>query len=117
MWSYLGGITKGFSGKPYAIGGTDDHVHLLLAIPADVSISKAVNLLKSNSSKWMREQDHKFGWQRGYAAFSVSVSNLVAVTKYIDNQEELHTKRSFEQEWLALLRKHNVEFDPRYVLD
>jgi len=91
------------------------HVHLLAALPADLDIAKFVNVLKSNSSKWMNEQKRGFAWQRGYGAFSVSASNLPAVTRYIEGQAEHHRKRDFQQEFLALLKKHNVAFDPRYV--
>jgi hypothetical protein len=78
-------------------------------------LAKAILLLKSNSSKWMNEKGKRFAWQAGYGAFSVSASNLSAVIRYIQNQEAHHRKISFEQEYLALLRKHGVEFDPRYV--
>ncbi len=117
LWGYLGGITKNIGGYPLAIGGAEDHVHLLLALPADLSIAKAVNLLKSNSSKWMGEQGCEFAWQRGHAAFSVSVSNLASVTEYIEKQEEHHRRRDFKQEFIALLKRHRIEFDPRYVFD
>ena len=76
-----------------------------------------VNAIKSNSSKWMNEHKRKFGWQSGYAAFSVSASNIASVTRYIENQEEHHRKRTFEDEYIALLRKHNVEFEERHVFD
>ena len=98
-----------------AIGGTTDHVHLLLGLPADVSIAKAVNLLKSNSSRWRNECGSKFAWQRGCAAFSVSISNLASVTEYIQNQEQHHQRRDFKQEFLALLQRHKIEFDLRYI--
>jgi REP element-mobilizing transposase RayT len=98
-----------------AIGGMPDHVHVLAALPADLAIAKFVNVLKSNSSKWMRERGVEFGWQKGYGAFSVSASNLDSVTEYIENQAEHHKKRGFRQEFLALLKKHLVPFDPRYV--
>jgi len=99
----------------HAIGGTDNHVHLLLQLPLDLPSAKAVLLLKSNSSKWMNEQGRRFAWQEGYAAFSVSASNLAAVTRYIYNQEAHHKKITFEQEYLALLKKHHVDFNTKYV--
>ncbi|MGC1188736.1 MAG: transposase, partial [Candidatus Acidiferrales bacterium] len=82
----------------------------------DMPLAKTILLLKSNSSKWMNEQEIRFAWQEGYGAFSVSASNLPAVTKYIRNQEAHHRKITFEQEYLALLKKHGVKFDPKYVL-
>ena len=117
LWGYLAGITKNIGGQSMAIGGIEDHVHVLLALPADLAIAKTVNLLKSNSSKWMGEQGREFAWQRGYAAFSVSASNLAAVTEYIERQEEHHRRRDFKQEFIALSKRHHIEFDPRYILD
>jgi putative transposase len=117
MWSYLGGIATNVNATPLAIGGTKNHVHLLLTIPADLPVAKLLNVLKSNSSKWMSDNGKQFTWQRGYASFSVSASNLVAVTKYIETQEEHHTKWSFEQEFLSLLKKHSVRFDAEHAFD
>src|SRR5258707_6010115 len=76
---------------------------------------KAVSLLKANSSKWMGEQGKDFSWQEAYGAFSVSSSNLDRVARYVENQEAHHRKTSFEDEFRALLRKHGVESDPKYV--
>jgi REP element-mobilizing transposase RayT len=90
---------------------------VLLTVPRDLAVSKLVNALKSNSSKWMNEQRKAFAWQRGYASFSVSASNLAAVTRYIATQEEHHKKWSFEQEFLSLLKKHNLRFEHKYVFD
>ncbi len=117
LWAYLGGIAKNVGVTPMAIGGMPDHVHVLAALPADLAIARLVNALKSNSSKWMHERGAQFGWQKGYAAFSVSTSNLSSVTEYIENQAEHHEKRDFKQEFLALLKKHRVQFDPKYVFD
>ncbi len=82
-----------------------------------MALAQAVTLVKSNSSKWIKEQSRKFAWQEGYGAFSVSSSNIPSVIKYIDNQEAHHRKITFEDEYLALLKKHNVVFDPKYVFD
>ncbi|HWK31505.1 MAG TPA: IS200/IS605 family transposase [Terriglobales bacterium] len=117
MRSYLGGIASNVNARSLAIGGTKNHVHLLLTIPADLSVARLLNTLKSNSSKWMNERGKNFAWQRGYGSFSVSASNLRAVTRYIETQEEHHEKWSFEQEFLSLLKKHNVRFDPEHVFD
>ena len=116
IWSYMGGIAININVTPLSIGGTKNHVHLLLTVPADLSVAKLLNT-QSNSSKWMSERGRRFAWQRGYASFSVSASNLAAVTKYIETQEEHHKKWSFEQEFLSLLKKHNVQFDPEHVFD
>ena len=102
--------------KALAIGSMPDHVHILLSLAPEISVSKAVNVLKSNSSKWMRAQSRQFAWQKGYAAFSVSTSGLSKVIDYINRQPEHHKKRDFAQEYLALLKKHGVQYDPAWVL-
>ncbi len=115
LWRYLGGILKNHGMKAVAIGGMADHLHILASLSRDVSVARAVNLLKSNSSQWMRGHTAEFGWQKGYAAFSVSSSALASVIGYIENQTGHHKKRTFEQEYLALLKKHGVDYDPRWV--
>jgi len=100
----------------FAVGGMEDHVHVLFRLPPTMTLARAVTLLKSNSSKWMRERGTKFAWQQGYGAFSVSSSNLQVVIDYIDTQDEHHKKLSFEQEFAALLRKHGVKFDLKSLL-
>jgi len=77
LWKYLAGIAKHYGMRTLAIGGMPDHVHILLSVASEMSVAKAVNVLKSNSSKWMRAQAHQFAWQEGYAAFSVSTLELV----------------------------------------
>jgi len=115
MWSYIAGLCKNENIFAHAIGGTDDHVHLLIQLLPTLALSNAVNAIKSNTSKWANEEGYSFAWQRGYGAFSVSASNLHAVIRYIKNQETHHKKMSFEMEFLALLKKHRVEFDPKFV--
>ena len=115
MWKYITGICKNHEMFVHAVGGTEDHVHLLIQIPASMALSKAVNTIKSNSSKWANEEGRTFAWQEGYAAFSVSASNIPAVVQYIETQGEHHKRMDFEAEMVALLKKHGVEFDPKYV--
>jgi putative transposase len=115
LWSYAAGICKKDGIFVHAIGGMDDHIHLLIQIPPSLALAKAVNALKSNSSRWATEEGFPFAWQQGYAAFSVSTSNVPAVIRYIQNQETHHKKMSFEAEFLALLKKHGVEYDPKFV--
>jgi len=93
---------------------TDD-VHLLLGLPAKQSLSFAVRDLKANSSRWMSQSCPKFSWQEGFGAFSVSPSQVPVVKKYIRNQAEHHRKRNFEEEFLLLLKKSGVDYDPKYV--
>ena len=115
MWAYAAGICKNHGIFVHAIGGMDDHIHLLIQIPPSLSVSKTILAIKSNSSRWANDQGTKFAWQQGYAAFSVSSSNVPAVVKYIRNQESHHRKMSFDEEFVALLEKHGVEFDPKFV--
>ena len=115
LHGYVAGICKNEGIFVYAIGGTEDHIHVLVKIPPALPVAKAVNVIKSNSSRWANEEGHSFAWQDGYAAFSVSASNVAAVVRYIENQEAHHRKIGFEAEFVALLRKHGVEFDPKFV--
>jgi len=114
----MSGICKNQGFDAIIIGGVQDHVHALLLLPPTLPLSKAVQLLKGNSSKWLNEVDHNlsFAWQEGYGAFSVSASQTSDVIRYIENQAAHHAKRSFENEFLELLKRHNIAYDPGYVL-
>jgi putative transposase len=95
--------------KALAIGGASDHVHMLLSLPATLSVAKAMQLLKGNSSKWIREtfpKMHLFAWQEGYGAFSIGVSGVDRTVAYIRSQAEHHRTRSFRQEYAAMLKTH-----------
>jgi len=89
-----------------------DHTHLLIQQPPTMALSDIVYEIKTGSSQWMGS---KFAWQRGFGAFSVSASNLDTVVRYIRTQEKHHKKMSFDEEFLALLKKHGLPFDPKYV--
>jgi putative transposase len=116
LWGYMASIGRNHGMTISEIGGVEDHVHLLFHLPPSLALARAITLFKSNSSKWINQSVRKFAWQEGYGAFSVSASNLTAVVRYIQNQEVHHRKISFENEYLALLKKHGVEFDPKYFL-
>jgi putative transposase len=117
LWAYTAAVCKNHDLLTFAVGGMEDHIHLLFRLPPTITLASAVALVKSNSSKWMREQGKNFAWQQGYGAFGVSSSNIPAVIKYIDNQEAHHRKFSFEDEFITLLKKHKIPFDPKYVFD
>lgn len=105
--------------KALAIGGTADHIHTLLSLPATMNIAKAVQLIKGGSSKWIHDTFHKsreFAWQEGYGAFTVSRSQMKKTVAYIDAQKEHHRKKSFRDEFIEFLDKHEIEYDPRYAL-
>jgi putative transposase len=99
------GIGKGHDIPVISAGGTANHAHLLIALPATMALAIAVQVLKANSSRWLAEHSLDFAWQEGYGAFSVSTSNVNAVKHYIEHQAEHHAKHSFEDEFVALLAK------------
>jgi REP element-mobilizing transposase RayT len=110
LWAYMAGILKNHGMHAVAIGGIEDHIHALVNLGATLSIAKAVQVLKSNSSRWMNEHGGtRFAWQDGYFACSVSRSQLPRVAKYIANQREHHKKRDFAAELALLLKKHGFE--------
>ena len=115
LWSYTAGICKGQKLFVHSIGGMEDHIHLLLQFPATFAIADAIRTIKTNSSGWMADEIGSFAWQEGYGAFSVSKSNIPTVVRYIQNQERHHRKMSFEDEFIGLLEKHGIEYDPKYV--
>jgi putative transposase len=116
LWAYIAGICKNHAIFTQAIGGAADHIHLLVELPQSLPLAKAILTIKSNSSRWAHAQNHKFAWQEGYAAFSVSASLVPAVVRYIQNQEAHHKNMLFDAEFLALLKKHGVSFDPKFAL-
>ncbi|MGA7733304.1 MAG: IS200/IS605 family transposase [Chloroflexia bacterium] len=118
LYAYMGGIIRELNAKPLKINGTSDHVHLLIGLPASISLSELVRVLKTNSSRWAHEKwpDHaRFGWQQGYGAFSVSRSSIEDVESYIERQEEHHRKLTFQDEFVALLQRHGIPYDERYL--
>ncbi len=120
LHAYIGGLVRELGGKALAINGTADHVHILLRLPPNVPMSEAMRVVKANSCRWVHENRParaSFGWQTGYAVFSMSESNRQTVIEYITNQERHHCKMSFQEEYLAFLEKHGIEFDERFVLE
>ncbi len=120
LFPYLAGSISRMRGKPVVVNGPRDHVHVLFALPPVLSLSDAMEKLKANSSKWAHNRwahERAFAWQTGYAAFSVSRSNLVSVRNYIARQEKHHRKMTYQEEVLALLKRHGIEYDPRFAFD
>ena len=111
LWAYMAGICKNYAIVAFAIGGMEDHVHLLWRLPPMLLLAKAVSVVKANSSRWMKEHAPKFAWQTGYGAFSVSKSNMAAVTRYIRDQKLHHRKMTFEEEYRALFKLHGDELE------
>jgi putative transposase len=120
LFQYMGGIMRENKIKLLAAGGISDHVHLLISMPATISISKAMQLMKGGSSKWIHETfaEHRlFEWQEGYGAFSIGVGDVERTINYINNQAEHHGKMDFKTEFRAFLKKHEIKYDERYIFD
>jgi putative transposase len=118
LWAYMGGTLRRNNMVPLTIGGTADHVHLLFSMRCTLSVSKAVQLVKSGSSKWIHDSFpglKSFAWQIGYGAFSVSRSHIDRTIDYIRHQKAHHGVRSFKQEYVAILETHGVEYDERLL--
>jgi putative transposase len=116
LWAFIGGIARKNGFKALMVGGTENHVHILLSLPATMPPAKAVQLVKGVSSRWMNEKHAcDFAWQEGYGAFTVGISQKAHTIAYIQSQAEHHRNRSFEEEFLAFLKRHGVEYDPQYV--
>lgn len=115
FWDYIALIAEENKMNVQAVGGTSNHIHILLSIPSTCPISRAVQLLKSHSSKWLNNtyfKDRKFHWQKGYGAFSVGISSVPATIKYIRHQKEHHKHRDFPKEYLLFLEKHGIKVNP-----
>jgi putative transposase len=120
LHGYLGAASKELECAPLRVGGVEDHVHLLCRQGRTISQADWAKEIKRVSSVWLKEQGRDyadFQWQTGYATFSVSQSNLPELTRYVAEQEQHHKKMSFQDELRALLRKHEIEWDERYIWD
>ena len=120
LFEYIGGILRGCDSALIAAGGMPDHVHLLVSLGKRSSMADVVRTVKTNSSKWIHEtfdDRRQFTWQSGYGAFAVSYSNIEEVRTYLANQAEHHVSRSFKDELRALLQRHNIQYDERYLWD
>jgi REP element-mobilizing transposase RayT len=120
LFQYIGGIARENKIKLLSAGGVDDHIHLLISMPATISVSKAMQLIKGGSSKWVHETfpNHRiFEWQAGYGAFSIGFGDIDRTVKYINKQAEHHGKMDFKAEFRAFLKKHAIEYDERYIFD
>jgi REP element-mobilizing transposase RayT len=120
LFAYIGGTIKDHKATLLQSGGIEDHVHLLVRFHPQFAISSTIQLLKASSSKWINENSKttkKFQWQTGYGAFSVSQSMADCVKNYIASQRAHHCKFTFHDEYLAILKRHQIEFDPKYVFE
>lgn len=116
LFAYLGGIVREVGGVAVIVGGTNDHVHLLIDLPPTLALSDVMRTVKTNSSRWMHEQGHnQFEWQRGFGAFSVSSANIEPVKSYIVNQELHHQKITFRDEFIGFLDRSRIDYEERYL--
>jgi len=118
LYDYIGGTIRSQGGIALAINGIDDHVHVLAKLRPDKAVSAVLRDLKANASGWMHNvfpELKDFSWQNGYGAFTVSASQVEKVKEYIANQERHHQKRSFQDEFIGLLKANEIEFDEKYL--
>ena len=116
LYEYIGGTTRGLKGICLEIGGVDDHIHMITKLPPTRDVWEFLEKLKPSVTNWARPIIHpKFEWQNGFGAFSIGESQIPAVRRYIQSQEEHHKKISFEDEFKKMLRQANVEFDERFL--
>lgn len=118
LWNYLSGIARSQNSFVVKTGGEPDHVHMLCTLPKQLSVPELVEEIKKGSSRWIKEKgrDYQhFTWQRGYAVFSVSQSQVDNVSRYIDNQYEHHKKQSFQDEYIEWLQRYETNYDPKYL--
>lgn len=121
LYPYIGGVVRNKGGALLRIGGVADHLHLVVRLRPDIALSDMVRMVNANASKWVNEQGlesgGRFAWQSGYGAFTVSKSQLPTLVEYVEHQEEHHRERSFQDEFVAILKKQGVDFDERYLFD
>jgi putative transposase len=120
LYEYVGGVARNLNGSLIQIGGIEDHVHLLVNLSPAKAVSDSIRDIKSNTSKWLNELPEiksRFAWQKGYGAFTVSHSQIEIVRSYIQNQREHHKTRTFEEEFIELLRRHEIDFDRKYLFE
>ena len=118
LYAYMAGTLKNLQSRCLAVGGTENHVHLLVSQSKNVALSRLMEELKKSSSKWIKTKApalRVFGWQDGYGAFSIGESNVEALKRYIAGQKTRHQRQTFQQEVVALLKKYKVEYDERYL--
>jgi len=117
LWAYIGGVAREHEMKALAVGGMEDHVHILLSLSAPTSVADAMRDIKSASSRWMKETCalRDFEWQGGYGAFSIGFAQTSVTIAYIAGQQDHHRNRDFQAEFIAILEKHRIGYDPRYV--
>ena len=118
LWPYFVGIGRNKRIPVLAAGGTPNHVHLAINLPPTKAVAEVISIFKANSSRWLKQRGAKgFEWQTGYGAFSFGKAQLDQVMRYIENQQQHHKRRTYEEEFLDMLRRAGVDFDPNDVFE
>ena len=124
LYEYIGGTIRNRKGSLIQIGGVEDHLHLLVTLPPTITVADAVRDIKANASKWVNENREEtknpgdnFEWQIGYGAFTVSYSHIEIVREYIQGQRRHHRTKSFDEEYIELLERHNIPFDRKFLFE
>ncbi len=120
LFRYMASIFREYESPAPVINGTENHVHILSILSRKITVAKLVEMVKKGSSKWIKTKGvdyQNFYWQSGYAALGIGQSNIEGLKRYIANQKEHHRKRTFQEEYIAFLKKYNIEYDERYVWD
>jgi putative transposase len=120
LHAYLSTVARNSNCVAYRVGGTGDHIHFALRLARTIAVADLVEELKTSSSRWLKMQRpglRRFSWQRGYGAFSISQNELDDLVAYINEQQEHHRVKTFQEEYLTLLKKHGVQYDERYLWD
>ena len=120
LYKYISGIIKNRAQKLMIVNGMPDHIHILIGTKPNCNLSDLVREIKSHSSKWINEKNFvygKFQWQLGFGAFTVGTSELPRIIKYIENQEQHHSRKKFREEYIALLKKSDIEYKEEYIFD
>jgi putative transposase len=118
LWPYMGGIARENNMKALNVGGIEDHVHLLVTLPPTIPVAKAIQLIKGGASKWVHDtfqNYNNFEWQKGYGAFSVSMSSLEDTISYINAQKQHHKIKTFQEEYIDFLKRYKIKYDERYI--
>ncbi len=118
LYPYFGGVARDEQMRLLAVGGMPNHIHMLLSFPATISASRAMQVLKTAGARWIHENFPllpSFGWQEGYGAFSIGISQVEQTKAYIARQAEHHRKTTFHEEYVAFLKKNNLPYEERYL--
>ena len=119
LYEYMGGILRSNKGHMIQIGGVEDHVHILAGLSPTLAVSDVIREVKASSSKWLTDELRmaNFKWQKGFGSFTVSYDRIEAAQNYIRNQKEHHKKRTFQDQYIDFLERHNIDYRLDYLFE